>query len=322
MKTLSIIIPIYNSEKYISNCIESILNASIPQNEFEVIIINDGSTDNSPVIALDYVSKHDNFIYFAQENQGQSVARNKGIEISHGRYIWFVDSDDLICPDFNYIFNFLVNTPEVDIIKTVIKTYQEGETPHYKQLDGTYTHKSGRELLLENYHPSSVCNMIFRKSLAIDNNLCFIPNISGEDAEFSHRLYAYSNNVFTFNYITYLYLHNSNSSTQSMDYSKVLWRELSCIVVSKSFLNISKELSPVDTELSQLFYAKSGSVLLGLLFSMIKKKKERKNSDINHRILDKMKEEGVYPIKHTYKSIKKNIVKILLNNEKLLNHII
>lgn len=319
---LSIIIPMYNSEKYIANCLNSILNSDLPKGEYEVVIINDGATDNGLQIVQEYVSKYDNFTYLTQENQGQSVARNNGIENCHGEYIWFIDSDDMICQYQNVLFNFLLNHPDADIIKSVIKTYQEGEPVEYEQLDGSHTLMSGRDLLLSGYHPSSVCNMIFRKSIVVDNNIRFIPGIVRQDVEFSHRLYSLANHVYTFKYITYLYLHNSNSTTQSKEVSKVIKKEVSNIVVSKSFLDFSQKLFLSDPELSHLFGERSGNILLGLLFSMIKQRKDRKETDINQRILDQMIQEGVYPINIRFDTFKKTLVKKLLNIEVILRHII
>lgn len=91
---VSVIIPIYNVEKYLEEAIESVINQTLK--EIEIILINDGSTDNSLVIAEEYKNKDKRIKIFNQVNQGQSIARNKGIEESNGKYIYFMDSDDYI----------------------------------------------------------------------------------------------------------------------------------------------------------------------------------------------------------------------------------
>lgn len=97
-KTVSIIIPIYNSEKYIGETIESVLNQSYE--DIEIIVVDDCSTDNSKEIAKSYTEKYKNVVYFSQEkNEGVAVARNKGMLIAKGRYIAFLDSDDVWKPD-------------------------------------------------------------------------------------------------------------------------------------------------------------------------------------------------------------------------------
>ena len=91
---ISVIIPVYNGEKYISECIESVLKQTF--RDFEIIVINDGSTDNTAEICR----KFKNIRYFYQENKGVSKAREKGLQVSKGEYITFIDSDDTIKSDF------------------------------------------------------------------------------------------------------------------------------------------------------------------------------------------------------------------------------
>lgn len=91
---VSIIIPIYNSEKYLKQCLESIINQTYKN--IEIICINDGSTDNSEKIIKDYLKTNKNITYLKQPNAGQSIARNKGLEKATGDFILFVDSDDFI----------------------------------------------------------------------------------------------------------------------------------------------------------------------------------------------------------------------------------
>ena len=91
---ISVIIPVYNVEQYLSKCLESIINQTLQ--DIEIICINDGSTDNSLQILEEYAQKDSRMIVINQENQGVGVARNKGLEIARGDYIWFVDSDDYV----------------------------------------------------------------------------------------------------------------------------------------------------------------------------------------------------------------------------------
>lgn len=110
MIKVSIIIPLYNSEKYLKECIESVVSQTI-FNEIELILVNDGSTDNSENICLGYSQKYNNIKYFYQKNNGVSSARNFGISKAKGQYLYFLDSDDTINDIFiesaynNAIFN-------------------------------------------------------------------------------------------------------------------------------------------------------------------------------------------------------------------------
>ena len=97
MPKFSIIVPVYNVESYLAKCLDSILCQSYK--DYEIIAINDGSTDNSSKILKEYVDKYDNIIVINQENQGLSQARNNGVKEAKGEYIIFADSDDFIEKD-------------------------------------------------------------------------------------------------------------------------------------------------------------------------------------------------------------------------------
>ena len=105
---ISVIIPIYNSEKYLNKCLDSILNQTF--SDLEIVAINDGSTDNSQKILDSYIEKYPSrIISIYQENAGQSAARNKALDLVNGEFISFVDSDDYIAPDtYEKTYNFAV----------------------------------------------------------------------------------------------------------------------------------------------------------------------------------------------------------------------
>ena len=110
---ISVIVPIYNVEDYLRQCLDSILEQTL--SHFEVILVNDGSPDSSGDICREYVEKDSRFHYFEKENGGLSDARNYGIEKARGEYLTFIDSDDFIDPlHLEYLYNTLMNN-EADI---------------------------------------------------------------------------------------------------------------------------------------------------------------------------------------------------------------
>lgn len=116
---LTIIVPIYNTENYLSECIDSILNQSYK--DIELILINDGSTDNSSSICDEYSSKDKRIKVIHIENRGVSYARNTGLSIAKGEYITFVDSDDFVSNDI-YLENIkiLEQNLSIDLIQIPI----------------------------------------------------------------------------------------------------------------------------------------------------------------------------------------------------------
>ena len=107
---LSIIVPVYNVEKYIRPCIESIFKQGLDDKDFEVIIVNDGTEDRSMEVIADIINAHQNIQIIEQENHGLSIARNNGLEIAVGKYILFIDSDDmLISQSVPYLLNIALS---------------------------------------------------------------------------------------------------------------------------------------------------------------------------------------------------------------------
>ena len=108
MSKISVIVPIYNAEAYLNRCLDSIINQTY--SDLEIILINDGSTDNSLDICLEYASKDKRIVVYNQTNKGISKARNKGIELATGDYIGFVDSDDIISPRmYETLYNLMTD---------------------------------------------------------------------------------------------------------------------------------------------------------------------------------------------------------------------
>ncbi len=123
---VSVIIPIYNSEKYLENCIESVLQDQGNLEEIEVILVNDGSTDGSADICEQYAQKYSNILYISKQNEGVAATRNRGIQEAHGKYFLYLDSDDTLMPNtINQVSAFfdkhyedvdLVTYPQLDIL--------------------------------------------------------------------------------------------------------------------------------------------------------------------------------------------------------------
>lgn len=96
---LSFIVPVYNAEKYLNECISSLLQQDIPANDYEIICVNDGSTDGSLEILRTYENQYTNIVVIDKENGGVSAARNAGLDAACGDYVWMVDADDFIQKD-------------------------------------------------------------------------------------------------------------------------------------------------------------------------------------------------------------------------------
>lgn len=113
-KLVSIIVPVFNVEKYLRQCLDSILGQTF--NQFEVIIVNDGSTDNSGAICQEYEARDNRIVYLEKENGGVSEARNLGLDFATSEYIIFIDSDDWIEPTYVEVLYEKIEEYQADIV--------------------------------------------------------------------------------------------------------------------------------------------------------------------------------------------------------------
>ena len=196
-KTLiSIIVPIYNVENYLRQCLDSIMNQTY-QN-FECLLINDGSPDNSAEICREYVEKDARFRYFEKENGGLASARNLGIKYSKGKYISFIDSDDWVESDYLEVLHSKIKEYNTDFVISSYKKFDMDEDCFYLHIwDQDYYEKiwTSQELLtqlpnLENYDGSYTVSWgkLFKRSL-FDKILFNEQRKFGEDFECSFKLY-------------------------------------------------------------------------------------------------------------------------------------
>jgi len=201
MIKVSVIIPVYNSENYLEQAIESVLKQDL--NNIEIILIDDGSIDKSLDICYRYSNKHNNINVIHQKNLGPGAARNKGIEIATGEYVTFLDSDDLIPKNtFKKVYSILKET-EADIFIGNILCFNDVRQWHLHYMKKVFIDKdkmkfgSINEMSQINYTPS-VCNKWFKLSMLKKSNILFNEDIKvGEDLLFTQEAYINSHKIVT-----------------------------------------------------------------------------------------------------------------------------
>jgi len=178
---LSIIIPNYNNGKYLEECFDSIYSQDLM--EFEIIVIDDGSTDDSKSIIENYMKKKDNMTLICQPNMNASVARNKGIELAKGEYIFFLDSDDIILPDsLNIMMENMKN--DMDLVVGNFITIDDEQKEIGKNKNGKIGVLSSLDVMeIANISPVP-SNKLFRKSI-IEKYQVYFANVNiGQDLNF------------------------------------------------------------------------------------------------------------------------------------------
>lgn len=222
----SIIVPVYNSDIYINRCIESILNQTY--NNFEIIIIDDGSTDNTGVLCTKMSKQNNKIKYIYQENSGVSKARNRGILESKGQYITFIDADDYIEKNTLESINDILATNDIDIIKY---SYYK-ETKLFRKMykfsidTNRIIHKidyktSIYPYILSTYDLSNVWNAFYKRNI-ITGNLFDESLKYAEDFKFMCDCLKKSQSIYLINKPLYHYVYNKNSAINSHMEEKVV----------------------------------------------------------------------------------------------------
>jgi len=224
---LSIIIPVYNVEKYIKMTLDSIFSQNNQREDIEVIVVNDGTPDHSMDVVAPFAETHSNLRIINQDNQGLSGARNTGIREAHGKYIWFVDSDDMIEEGILGQVLPLLENGEEDVYIFRIKEINENndilKERHFLD-DKNVQYYSGFDVINNMsrhdvfYTPMQIymINTVFLRR----NNLKFVCGIYHEDMEFAPRMLVFAHRIAYVPYISYCYVRRSAQSITS-DISKL-----------------------------------------------------------------------------------------------------
>lgn len=227
MIKFSIIIPVYNVEKYIKDCLESVLIQTY--DNFEVIVVNDGSTDNSQDIIDKYVKKDKRIKSFIKKNGGLSDARNYGVSKCNGDYIVFLDSDDTINKDLLRSISDNLKNDE-DIVRFQINKISTDN--EYVDCSDTFVNVSGEEAfkrLIKNSWFVTAVSCAYKTNFWKENNFLYPLNRTHEDFGLTPYVYMKSGSVTAIDYVGYNYYFRENSITTSKDESKIIKRCNDCL---------------------------------------------------------------------------------------------
>ena len=214
MIKISIIIPVYNAEKYLKKCIDSVINQNVESKE--IILVNDGSIDNSQEIIDEYVAKYPDMIKaIKQENAGQAVARNVGIENASGEFLAFLDSDDYLEENS---YQLALNKAECDDLDIVCFDYYEiiNGKKEEKQHYFLNTDDVVRKYIVSETSP---CNRIVKRKIFIDNNVRFLENKIYEDLATIPTLAKYTKKIGYIPDRVYDYVIRENSTMRYATYN-------------------------------------------------------------------------------------------------------
>lgn len=242
---LSIVIPLYNTEKYILQCLASIVQSGVDPAIYEVIVVDDGSTDKSLSIVEDFSIDRNNFRIIKQQNQGVSRARMNGVSAAKGNYVWFIDSDDyLVAGAVNTVLQLLERYPQLDVLVIQMQLYDErtGEKRISPYAPAPESFISGKEYMQRT--PLIICpvQFIIRIKMFENPDIYFPEGLRHEDEYFSRVLQYNSETMYVSPELLYVYRQREGSYMQTPSikalYDMVgIYRILSDFVQNNTDLN-------------------------------------------------------------------------------------
>lgn len=203
---VSIIVPVYNAQKYLIRCIESLLNQTY--SNLEIILINDGSNDNSGAICADFAKRDNRILVINQCNKGAAEAKNTGLNSYTGEYVTFIDSDDFVKETYIEKLYELSIKYQADIVQCM---YHIGTKGYFETNDGNSTTKvfDGNNIFKSTYYKSIVWGKLYKGELF--SGIRFIPNRIIDDEGVSYKSYYQANKTVITTEQLYYYYQSSNS---------------------------------------------------------------------------------------------------------------
>lgn len=313
---LSIIIPYYNAEQWIARCLDSLIHQDLPHNEYEIIVVDDGSTNDISILKS-YVEKYDFIKYVRQQNAMQGAARNRGLEMAQGEYVFFCDSDDFIKENRLGCIYQIAETNKLDMLMFEMLDVKNGVIPNkdFYELDSLKTWESGKAFMSTPRHRINYTpwKYITRRELLMEHHLRFPTDmIVFEDGVFFLNMIQVAGKVGEVKILLYYYVTNQESIIHSLgkkkkhklyvenilEYSAIIKKNYDALQNDPEILDWAKTYM-INLMGDNAFFAMHNTARYGTLAS-------------NRDVIKRLRAMGTYPILH-YTTNKYERIKKLMN---------
>ena len=288
---LSIITPVYNSSRYLSKCLDSLLLQDLPYGEYEIILVDDGSTDNSCEIAEEYCKRYENIRLIRQTNSGASTARNRAIDEAQGVYVWFVDSDDYIKAN---ILGSIYNKVKNDSLDMMFVDWQGCSEDGSLCDNSTHYRKFSKEIMTGNEYLRDCAGFlllnvayIIKRSLLNTTGIRLKANACYEDTDFYFRLIPLAKKICMFEGRIYYYVNHSSSLSSMSTISEHKFQDL------MSNLNLAHK-NYHSNEIAAKYFKHFRERIVLTAFKMVATSGDSKLSDILYLNIKKCKITTLY----------------------------
>ena len=272
---ISLILPVYNVEQYVAQCLQSCLNQDIPSSDYEIIVVNDGAKDNSLAIVEEIANANNNIIVVSQENAGLSAARNKGLSLAKGDYVWFIDTDDRI--EKNCLAKVLdqLYSKNLEALAISAANVVEGASIRTVFWDDENEINTGKDFIKAGKWQCRAQLTIYKRSFLKENNLQFMLGVFHEDNEFTPRAYHSIQRLGVLDKVLYHTTINPLSITRSINSKK----SYDCIEVARSLGKFCFEI--VDEDLKVCYHNQIGLMINNSLHNILLSEEKEVRSAFN-----------------------------------------
>lgn len=349
MVKISIIIPVYNSEKYLKECLDSIVNQTFE--DIEIICVNDGSTDNSLNILEEYANNDNRIMIISQENSGQGSARNNGLNNAVGEYIYFMDSDDILETDTLKDCYNVVKGDNLDFVMFQLINFNENDQSYYQEFDynmpnvgklvgdSIFSYKDLDNLIFQ--VAVSPVNKLYNKQFLRNINVKFPEDVIFEDNIFFWNVFLNANRIKFIQHHYYIRRRHSSSTTGNVGIRFVdtleinnriheifkkfnLFEKYKKDLFNKKIFLANMRFNQLNDESKSLFFIKMKNdfenMILGYGYDEILKNLDKYNKLIFKTVIDSRGFEEFILLKEN-ENLKDNIKKIESSNKKLKKEI-
>lgn len=300
----------YKVEKYIEKCIGSVFNQGLNENDFEIVIVDDQSPDNSLAVAQELTSAKSNVTIISQGNKGLGGARNTGVLNATGTYLLFLDSDDWLLPNVLEKLLQIAETDDLDVLEFAAQGVSVTGDVTYEISKSSPVLNSGFDYYNTIRYMNSACNKLYKRTFLLQHKLFFLERIFIEDFEFNTRAFAQLEKVRATAVVGAQFLQSPNSITRNTDAAKKEKMVKDIILVLQKTKECSQIKGAAANKNATTFFNERISFIVVTLFIQLLK---NKNSFLEiKQVRQQLRDQGLYGVNHKVFDRKKNLFRIVL----------
>lgn len=310
MILVSIVVPVYNVEKYLATCLNSILQCGLKDDEMQILIVDDETPDNSMAIANDFASRHSFIKIISQKNKGLGGARNTGITHAEGQYLMFLDSDDWILPGVLPDLARYALEKNLDVLEFACQGIMpDGSISYHYHFDSAGQVLDGVSHYQKKQINNSACNKLYSSKFLTENQLYFLERIFIEDFEFNNRVFLTAKRVEATPKLLGQYLQSPDSITRNSNPQKRAKMFGDILIVLRKTNELYQTFGETSAAHQHFFLERMGFIVTTFFYQFFKDKAPVSDATKAHK---QMKSEGLYFVNYPLNDGRKNLFRLVL----------